>query len=133
MARGANGDVWKDLLQTSSRQENMRTAKVKSHLPFEAIAKGMISLPQYVLNNVADVAAAVAAGAAQPPDALQEWHSKWQARAFRVALRIAAMEAWHWRQTPKKIAKPKLEHIIVPDQEAVRAALVTRKLPPATA
>ena len=97
---------------------------MKSHLPVEAIAEGAISLPHYVLNNVADIAAAVAAAAAQPPDALQEWHSNWQAKAFRVALRIAAIETWHWRQTPKKVAKPRLEPVIVPDQAAVRTALV---------
>ena len=48
----------------------------------------------------------------------------WQARAFRVALRIAVIEAWHWRQTPKKIQRPRLSPIVVPDQETVRRALL---------
>ena len=104
----------------------MATAKVKSHLPFAAIAEGLITVPHYILNNLADVAAAVAAGAAQPPDALQKWHSRWQARAFRIALRIAVIEAWHWRQTPKKVARPRLSPIVLPDQEAVRTALKKR-------
>lgn len=74
---------------------------MQSHLPFAGVAEGLIST-HYIRNNLPDVAAAVAAGAAQPPDALQEWHCNWQGKTFRNAMRINVIESWHWRQTRRK-------------------------------
>ena len=95
LCQGANGDVWQQLRENLRDQGKLKAKKVKSHLPFTAIGEGHITLQDYVLNNLADAAAATAAEEAQFPTEVQAWHAQWQSRAFLVALRIATVEAWH--------------------------------------
>ena len=123
LSQGANGDLWQQFLENKLDQKNLEPRKVKSHLPFVAIGQGHITLQDDVLNNVADAAAATAADEAQLPLQVQVWHNRWQVRAYLVALRIATVEAWHWQQAPRKIPKPRLQPIIVPDSLAVRNAM----------
>ena len=73
---------------------------------------GDISLRDYVLNGLADAAAGAAALLAQPSAAEIAKCKWWLGNAFRIAMRIAIIEAAHWELTPKLVAVPAAPVII---------------------
>ena len=84
----------------------MKVEKVPSHVPARWIQEGRISLEGYIVNNVADAAAEIAATVKQPADAIIKEYRKWQWVAQTLALRIAVIEEWHWKNVQARIPRP---------------------------
>ena len=120
--RSENGALWKCLEASLVKQPWAKETKVTSHLPYASVLAGDLSLRSYVLNGLADVAAGAAAQFAQPSPAEIEKGKWWFSNAFKVAMRIAIIEAAHWELTPKLVAAPAAPVIIdIPMPFALRA------------
>ena len=118
--RSTNGDLWRDFAEARKKQMRVKSKKVKSHLPFQSVSNGDLSLEEYALNNLADAAAGVSAKMAQPHESVIKEHIAWQSTAFQIALRIAWIEQWHWKRCPSMVRRPEAPILIAVPEETLK-------------
>ncbi len=129
LRRGGNGDLWSRLATANkARGVGVDIRKVQAHAPPNEVLDGSRSFGEYMGNHVADSAAGAAAEAALDRNDAARRVELWERRAFWIARRLAAIEAWHWANDPgQRYAPPEpLGPWTPPVEEAVRDELVER-------
>ncbi len=98
LARGRNGDLWSELgTVTEGTAAATTISKVKAHrAPAEMLADPTLSVADFLGNHLADACAGAAAECALRDSPTARMVERWERRAYLVALRLAAVEAWHW-------------------------------------
>ena len=121
--QSSNFDVLRACLKSKGeKQPQMAAVKVPSHVPASWIEQGKIDMQAYVVNNVADVAAEISAEKRQPHNEIIREYKRWSWAGFALAMKIAAIEEWHWQKASTHVPKPEeiREEVACP-QEAKEA------------
>ncbi len=109
LARGRNGDLWERLKQgVEARTGTVTISKVKAHLsPTDMFSDHRLSIADFLGNHLADACAGAAAACTLQDNVAARTVERWERRAYLVALRLAAIEAWHWENgAPTLYPKP---------------------------
>ncbi len=109
LARGRNGDRWEQIKEgADARAGAVTISKVKAHRsPTEMFSDPSLSVADYLGNHLADACAGAAAACTLQDNVAARTVERWERRAYLVALRLAAIEAWHWENgAPTLYPKP---------------------------
>ncbi len=103
----ANGDLWAEYLEgVKEAGADLNAVKVKAHMEPKELLNGKANLEHFMGNHVADAAAGAAAEMALEANAQATIVERWNQRAFLIARRLAAIEAWHWVNEPERNYDP---------------------------
>ena len=92
--------MWSDFNSQEARHTHTTVATVKSHIGYSQVSAGKLSLEDYVGNNLADIAASLAAEQARAPEMYANEAAKKEAEATLIAQRLACIEVWHREHIP---------------------------------
>ncbi len=125
--RAANGDLWSRFAACrESRSSAMNVRKVEAHAPPGEVLNGLRDFDKYIGNHIADAAAGAAAEMVLDQSVQARSIEMWERRAFLIARRLAAIEAWHWEHVPNQRYQPPepLQPWSPPDQQEARSGLL---------
>ena len=124
--QGANGDLWNDL--DTHEQGQFDIAKCTSHTTLAQVVAGKVPLQEYIGNNLADIAAGVAAQLHRLPWAILEYYDEWFRTATAICIRLAMIEADGWERREKEVDEPVLPPLPQPRSAAQHAGQIVTDL-----
>ncbi len=105
--RGANGDLWSQLARLhKGRGAPLHIAKVTAHSKPVDVLEGRVDVANFLGNHLADAAAGAAAERALHSNERAQLVERWHQRAYLIAKRLAAIESWHWQNSPSELCDP---------------------------
>jgi len=104
---GVNADAW-ERLRVAAEERSLSSERAPAHQALAALVAGKADALLYLGNLLADSAAGTAAARAQSTSATADRIRLWESRAYKIALRLATIEALHWEAGPTLVPAPRL-------------------------